>query len=454
MEQDKYFSSFQEEGDLCDLDSQETVVVHLDPRPGSPSEEARGKMGRKSQDIEEAIPVAEVYAVQPEDLEEVDPSLAEFAIPVTQESASSSGEVEKAPEDRPELPKEGIRDRIRGRPELLVPAGGVLVAVLLIGSAMCGSKSPDESRKAGQDRPEFPRLETPEVRDKPFEREEVERLLLEADKKEAARKRNARAISANLVGVSDPERMERPKPLPPKAQDVPLFVRPLPRYVHQEAPAEPAPTEAVQADSERIRERILLAGYLKPGTIKVEEGSDNPKASIQAGATFKVKLQVGVNTTFHGTAVLARVVEPVRDSEGRSVLPASATLQGDFRGSGDRVLLSFHTALVGEKKIPIKAYAVQGGLPGLKAKVIKKKSAGSGRATKAVAGGGVGLLRAATSLVGGMASPAGAQIVDNMTRDGLQDLDREARGSESGNGLENNALELPAGLVFEVVSAG
>ncbi|HOX59182.1 MAG TPA: hypothetical protein PLC99_20050 [Verrucomicrobiota bacterium] len=457
MENDDYLGGFPEVESQGGGDDQKTVVVHLSPRPGAPGAGCTDgrKTGEPSSALSEDLAGSEVQVVQPEDLEEVDPSLGEFAIPAAAGPASPEVKPEGPAEDAREVPPERLRDRVRGRPELLVPVGGVLLAVVMIGSAMCGSSSSNEAKDPSAARAEFPELETPEVRDKPFEKEEVERLLLEADRKEAARKRNANALAASLAAVAKAEKLEPPQPAPVAVQNAPLFIHHLPPYKRRAAPSAPPPSEVPPAPADKVeKERVILAGYLQPGTIKLEGCAEVGKETVPAGASFKVRLQVGVSTAFSGTAVLAKVVEPIRGSEGRVLVPTGATLQGDFRGSDERVLLNFHTAIVGGKKLPLKAYAVQNGLPGLRAKVVKRRREDPSRGTRAVAGGGIGLLRAATTVVGGLTSPVGAQLVDEMTSDGLNDLDREARGRDAGFGLQNKVLELPAGLVFDVVTAG
>ncbi|HOX58052.1 MAG TPA: hypothetical protein PLC99_14285 [Verrucomicrobiota bacterium] len=456
-EADRYVSSFLEGGKQTDEGAQgpvahddesqpngagapSTTNCHADPTPGETTEGGSDP---------------EVYEVQSEDLEEVDSSLGEFAIPAAAGPACPDEKPEGPVEDAREVPPERLRDRVRGRPELLVPVGGVLLAAVMIGSAMCGSSRTNEAKDASAARAEFPQLETPEVRDKPFEKEEVERLLLDADRKEAARKRNANAIAASLAVIAKAEKLEPSKPVPAAVQNAPLVVRHLQPYKKRPAPPAPPPVEVPPATAAKVeKERVILAGYLQPGVIKLEGGAEVGQESVPAGASFKVKLQVGVSTAFSGTAVLAKLVEPIRGSDGRTILPAGATLQGDFRGSDERVLLNFHTVVVGGKKLPLKAYAVQNGLPGLRAKVVRRRREDPSQGTRAVAGGGVGLLRAATTVVGGLTSPVGAQLVDEMTSDGLNDLDREANERGAGFGLQNKVLELPAGLIFDVVTAG
>ena len=456
-QEDRYLSSFLEVGGQIDEASKASSVPEEESQPGGAGTLTKTdcQAGPPPAETTEEGSDPEVYEVQSEDLEEVDSSLGEFAIPAAAGPACPEVKPEVPTEDAREVPPERFLDRVRGRPEFLVPVGGVLLAAIMIGSAMCGSSSSNEVKDRSTARAEFPQLESPEVRDKPFEKEEVERLLLDADRKEAARKRNANALAASLAAVAKAEKIEPPQPAPVAVQNAPLYIHHLPPYKRRAAPSAPPPPEVPPTPADKVeKERVILAGYLQPGTIKLEGGAEVGQETVPAGASFKVKLQVGVSTAFSGTAVLAKVVEPIRGSEGRILIPTGATLQGDFRGSDERVLLNFHTAIVGGKKLPLKAYAVQNGLPGLRAKVVKKRRPEPNQGTRVLAGGGVGLLRAATTVVGGLTSPVGAQLVDEMTSDGLNDLDREANERGTGFGLQNKVLELPAGLIFDVVTAG
>jgi hypothetical protein len=129
-------------------------------------------------------------------------------------------------------------------------------------------------------------------------------------------------------------------------------------------------------------------------------------------------------------------------------------LQGTFRGSPDRVLLDFHTALVSGKKLGLKAFAIQGGLPGLVAKAKKtggKRESQSGeRATQVAARGA---LRTAGGVVSALSgSGIGGQLVGNLGQEGVSELGRDVQGG--GYAMEQTILEIPAGTTFDLVTAG
>jgi hypothetical protein len=375
------------------------------------------------------------------------------AVQVEETKAGKHEEIDGADEKN----TESVLDRIRARPAALaVPLAGILFAGWMVLSA-AGKKEPKSAMKETPEKivADFPEIEEPKLRDEPIRKEELERMMLEADEKARKRRKSEEAISL-------PEKTRAPAKEDIQASQVEKIIK---KVQARGARASKAPntketppektTQPIQLkDSETAPTAIKKtprgeAFYRAGVTIKVAEVSKDTEkrsnAKFAPGTTFKARLMVGVSTELSSATVLAKAMEPVRGLDGEIAIPSGATLQGRMRGSADRIFFDFHTVLVGSERLTVNGYAVSGKLPGVPAVVREggappsESRAGSvlARGALATANGAVGAALGGTTIA--------HELARNVAVEGMSEVGREVTATPE------RTLELPQGTVFSVV---
>ena len=356
-----------------------------------------------------------------------------------------------------EKPRRSLLDKFRNKPVLLVPVGGIAIAVWMFASAVMGGSAPVENvTESSEDvKDGFPVVEPPEVRKEPFTNYEVEKMLNESVK-DAARIQIGR-MNSNSAGTASGEHevkktrgsKKRRASFGPKRKKKSRQKKRKRNSVAVERGDNPVLDETsatTDLDAAPRRPRPPRgAGFYKAGvTISASAGKKKGgNTLIPPGTSFLARLKVGVSTDFAGATVLAEVLETVGD--GKSVfLPKGSLIKGRMRGTGDRIYIDFHTAVAGGRKTTLKGYAVTGKLPGIPAKVRGGPGAEDTSRTGSVLSRGS--LRTAQGVVGqlGGGSVTG-QLVRNVAGESLNEVRQDV------NERTVTTLELPSGTEFQVV---
>ena len=360
-------------------------------------------------------------------------------------------------DEEAEKPRRSLLDRFRNQPVLLVPVGGVAIAVWMFASAVMGRSAPVENvTESSEDATEeFPILEPPEVRKDPFTNYEVEKMLNESVK-DASKNQNKRMNTDSADQAIGDHEVKKTQRLKKKRAALKAKRKKKRRHKRKKRNSVVVDRSYSNVQNETSSEMELAAaprrprpprgaGFYKAGvTISASAGKKNSgNTSVPPGTSFMARLKVGVSTDFAGATVLAEVLEPVGDGKSE-VLPRGSLIKGRMRGTGDRIYIDFHTAVAGGRKTKLKGYAVTGKLPGIPAKVRGGPGAEDTSRTGSVLSRGS--LRTAQGVVGTLGGDSvTGQLVRNVAGESLNEVRQDV------NERTVTTLELPAGTEFQVV---
>jgi hypothetical protein len=382
------------------------------------------------------------------------------------------------PDEEDSSPRqETALDRIKANPVLLVPFAIAAICCIWLLSMVLGGGSSGEAgvQNVPLEVSGFPKIETPEIKDEQWSRDDIKRKLLEAEhtsKRQAAKQaaeaeraapRNKdeelealraevaelRTLLASRCQVADLGTKEAGKQETKLPRKVASYqVAAPPPAVVQESETNPEPEPEPEATGRRIPKSA--AYYKAGGTIEVAEGKKEPakEGGLPVGTTIRAELHVGVRTD-SGETVLAKVKSAIK-LDGKVLLPAGAILKGAARGGkADRLFVQFNVANIkGSPDVAIQGYAMQKGKQGIKARLV---SGGGGDDPSKGGAVGRGAAKTAGSLISLIpgANVAG-ELARNVADEGIQDARSAGRSSES----RERVLEAPAGTAFEVIITG
>ena len=173
-------------------------------------------------------------------------------------------------------------------------------------------------------------------------------------------------------------------------------------------------------------------------TIVARPESTKPKQEalgLVPGDLLDVRLQDGA-TSEAGGVILAEVTDPFRRHE--ITIPAGALLKGRAWAGDRRLYVDFYELLIGSKSYPVKAAAVDGTYPGLRARrreaSVREKSRG---------GISRGLISTGSAVTGALSGAAG-EVADNIAHE-TTPIAKEAVTPE-----DTHILEVPARYRFRV----
>jgi hypothetical protein len=343
------------------------------------------------------------------------------------------GRAAEAPLERGDTRDEGLADRLRRRVGSSVSAqmglfgvagAAFLICWIAIERIHTGVKAAPPVRVADlETHASFPRLE---VKGLDRVKEEDVEALLRAQKKAAETK------ASPETATHQRERLIQVRPGMMLDENVPRGVvvfdpeRASPQTPPQDRPRPPGA-------------RFFAPGGLLSGAVPKRRVTEEV-LGLRTGDRFRVRLDVGIVSSVH-EEVIARVAEDVvRD--GRPFMSKDDVVRGHASSDDKRIFIRFQSVETAGRTLRVSAYAVEGDMPGLRAR--RRAATFEERSQKSATG----------AVVTGAAREAGAILAEGSV------IGRIAQGAASGVASEAQrdmrpdtswVLEVSAGRTFEVV---